>query len=124
MFIRSSVSNLHFQHRDYSPQSLEDIDINVRVTRTNSLPSSPLTNLVLRVQTKLQDGARKDTNPQASPEVRFDGKTVVVTGAGGGLGRAYSLMFAKLGANVVVNDVSEKGAKAVVDEITTGKRPH
>ena len=29
-------------------------------------------------------------------------------------------MFAKLGAGVVVNDVSEKGAKAVVDEIVAG----
>lgn len=52
--------------------------------------------------------------------MRYDGKTVIVTGAGNGLGRAYAHLFAKLGANVVVNDVSEKGAKAVVDEITKG----
>ena len=75
----------------------------------------------LRTQAKIQEGAKRDTNPQSSPEVRFDGKTVIVTGAGGGLGRAYSLMFAKLGANVVVNDVSEKSAKAVVEEITSGE---
>jgi hypothetical protein len=29
-------------------------------------------------------------------------------------------MFASLGANVVVNDVSDKGANAVVDEIIKG----
>lgn len=60
------------------------------------------------------------SNPQSSPEVRFDGKTIIITGAGQGLGRAYALMYARLGANVVVNDVSEKGAKTVVDEITKG----
>ena len=60
------------------------------------------------------------TNKQSSPEVRLDGQTVIVTGAGAGLGRAYSLMYGRLGANVVVNDVSEKGAKAVVDEIVKG----
>lgn len=32
-------------------------------------------------------------------------KVVLVTGAGGGLGRAYALLFAKFGAKVVVNDV-------------------
>ena len=35
----------------------------------------------------------------------FDGKTVIVTGAGGGIGRCHALAFAKEGANVVVNDL-------------------
>ncbi|KIM84914.1 hypothetical protein PILCRDRAFT_96628 [Piloderma croceum F 1598] len=56
-------------------------------------------------------------NKQSSPEVRYDGKTVIITGAGAGLGRAYALMYGRLGANVVVNDVSEKGARAVVAEV-------
>ncbi|KAH8100086.1 multifunctional beta-oxidation protein [Cristinia sonorae] len=69
-------------------------------------------------QTILETAVKIQSNEQASPEVRFDGKTVIITGAGQGLGRAYALMFSRLGANVVVNDVSEKGAHAVVDEIT------
>lgn len=62
-------------------------------------------------------------NVQSTPEVRFDGRTVLITGAGQGLGRAYALMYARLGANVVINDVNEKNANTVVDEIVKGDYP-
>jgi NAD(P)-dependent dehydrogenase (short-subunit alcohol dehydrogenase family) len=56
----------------------------------------------------------------------LDGKVIIVTGAGGGLGREHALALAKEGAAVVVNDLggardgSGKGsgmADTVVDEI-------
>ena len=46
-----------------------------------------------------------------------DGRVVVITGAGGGIGRAEALLFAQEGARVVVNDVSAEGANAVVEEV-------
>jgi len=55
----------------------------------------------------------------------FEGKVVVVTGAGGGLGKEHALEFARRGARVVVNDLGGSGdghgasdmADAVVAEI-------
>lgn len=44
-------------------------------------------------------------------------RTVIITGAGGGLGRAYALAFAAEGASVVVNDIRREAAEAVVAEV-------
>jgi len=45
------------------------------------------------------------------------GRTVIITGSGGGLGRAYALAFAAAGANVVVNDIRQAAAEDVAGEI-------
>ncbi|MBY4212535.1 SDR family oxidoreductase [Rhodococcus fascians] len=47
----------------------------------------------------------------------FQDKTIVVTGAGSGMGRIESLMLARRGAKVWVTDISSSTGEAVVEEI-------
>lgn len=49
--------------------------------------------------------------------MRFENKTVIITGAGQGIGRAYAQEFAKAGAAVVVADLNIDKAQAVAAEI-------
>jgi NAD(P)-dependent dehydrogenase (short-subunit alcohol dehydrogenase family) len=51
--------------------------------------------------------------------LRLDGKVAIVTGSGGGLGRAYAIALAAAGAAVVVNDLDEAGAAETVETITS-----
>ena len=47
------------------------------------------------------------------------GEIVLVTGAGGGIGRLIALKFAKLGATVIVWDIKKDGMKSFITIINT-----
>ncbi len=47
----------------------------------------------------------------------LNGRVAIITGAGGGLGRAHALYLARQGARVVVNDLTQEAADRVVAEI-------
>jgi NAD(P)-dependent dehydrogenase (short-subunit alcohol dehydrogenase family) len=51
----------------------------------------------------------------------FKGKTVLITGAGWGIGAATALLFAAYGAKVIVSDTSRKGGKNTLAKIKNQK---
>jgi NAD(P)-dependent dehydrogenase (short-subunit alcohol dehydrogenase family) len=51
-------------------------------------------------------------------EISFAGRSVIITGAGKGIGREHALDIAARGGRIVVNDRDAASADAVVDEIT------
>ncbi|KAI0822455.1 multifunctional beta-oxidation protein [Trametes gibbosa] len=89
-----------------------------QITDFDTEPEHPQTLPDFDIRAKIAESSKASPDAQTSSEVRFDGKTVIVTGAGSGLGRAYALQYARLGANVVVNDLDGKAANAVADAIT------
>jgi len=54
--------------------------------------------------------------------MRFEGKTVIITGAGRGIGRAYAFGFAREGANVVIAEIEVGNADLVAEEIKKMQR--
>lgn len=49
--------------------------------------------------------------------MQLEGQSIVITGAGGGLGAAYARAAAAIGAKIVVNDINLESAQKIVDEI-------
>ncbi len=49
----------------------------------------------------------------------FAGKTIVITGAASGIGRATALIFAREGANVVCADKNEDGARETASQVNS-----
>ena len=49
----------------------------------------------------------------------FAGKTIIITGAASGIGRAAATIFAREGANVVCADINEDGVKETAAQVNT-----
>jgi glucose 1-dehydrogenase len=56
-------------------------------------------------------------NKQEAKDMRLKNKTIIVTGAGSGLGKATAVMAAKEGANLVLADIRADGIEEVKEEI-------
>ncbi len=47
----------------------------------------------------------------------FEGKTIIVTGAGGGIGEGYAKACAQKGMNVVIAELNVEGGQRVAEDI-------
>jgi len=54
------------------------------------------------------------------PALKLDGKVALITGAARGLGRAYALHLARLGADVVINDIDLHAAREYNEPLNQG----
>jgi 3-oxoacyl-[acyl-carrier protein] reductase len=76
----------------------------------------------------LRDAAANATramHPELVAAFSLEGRTAVVTGAGGGIGRATAVTYAQAGANVVIADVIDTGlaeTAAMIEAVGTGAK--
>lgn len=68
----------------------------------------------------LEESMRMPPNEQGE-KVDYSGKVVLVTGGGAGIGRAYAHAFAKAGACLVINDISDPYTVVKEIKLTGGK---
>lgn len=47
----------------------------------------------------------------------LEGKTILITGAAGGIGRATAIECAKLGASLILTDINEEGLKTTLEQL-------
>ncbi|OJW01355.1 MAG: short-chain dehydrogenase [Microbacterium sp. 67-17] len=99
------------------PQEMID-DMVRRANDPNALAAAPVTD-----DDDEDDEDELPAPPMAAPWVeritpgRFDGKTVIVTGAGSGIGRAVAARVAAEGGKVVAVDISQERLDAAVAEM-------
>src|SRR3979490_3462697 len=63
-----------------------------------------------------------DEDPMPKTPDYFHGKTIVITGAASGIGRATALTFGREGANVVCADLNLDGARKTAEQVTAAGR--
>lgn len=52
----------------------------------------------------------------------LDGKRVLITGAGGGMGRSHAVLMAERGADIVIHDIKAEGAEETAEMVRTQGR--
>lgn len=87
-------------------------DFSADPTYPSSITDTPWMNLIEK-----SSKATTKASGKSHDDKILSGQVIVVTGAGGGLGKAYALLLSSLGASVLVNDLSEKAASNVVSQI-------